>query len=132
MATGVTVCVTGAAGYCASWLVKLLLSRGYAVHGTVRDLCDNKTAHLRRLDNAASNLKLFKADLLDYDAMASAISGCQGVFHVATPVPSGELTDPEVSKFHTWFVMYTSWCKGRRCSLPLTKKREILDGPKIT
>jgi len=32
------VCVTGAGGYIASWLVKLLLSRGYTVHGTVRDL----------------------------------------------------------------------------------------------
>ncbi|GJN33593.1 hypothetical protein PR202_gb22212 [Eleusine coracana subsp. coracana] len=31
------VCVTGAGGYIASWLVKLLLSRGYAVHATVRD-----------------------------------------------------------------------------------------------
>ena len=35
---GETVCVTGAGGYIASWLVKLLLARGYTVHGTVRDL----------------------------------------------------------------------------------------------
>uniref|UniRef100_A0A0A9HC03 3-beta hydroxysteroid dehydrogenase/isomerase domain-containing protein n=1 Tax=Arundo donax TaxID=35708 RepID=A0A0A9HC03_ARUDO len=27
--------------------------------------------------------------------MAAAILGCEGVFHVATPVPSGDLTDPE-------------------------------------
>jgi hypothetical protein len=60
---------------------------------------DRKTSHLRRLDNAADNLKLFKADLLDYKAMAAAIAGCQGVFHVATPVPSGELTDPEVLSY---------------------------------
>jgi nucleoside-diphosphate-sugar epimerase len=34
-----TVCVTGAGGFVASWLVKLLLSTGrYAVRGTVRDL----------------------------------------------------------------------------------------------
>jgi hypothetical protein len=56
-----------------------------------------KTAHLKRLENAAANLELFKADLLDYDAMAAAIAGYQGVFHVATPVPSDNLTDPEVS-----------------------------------
>jgi NADPH:quinone reductase-like Zn-dependent oxidoreductase len=31
------VCVTGAGGFIGSWLVKLLLSRGYAVHATVRD-----------------------------------------------------------------------------------------------
>ena len=33
-----SVCVTGAGGFIASWLVKLLLSRGqYTVRGTVRD-----------------------------------------------------------------------------------------------
>ena len=38
MATAMTVCVTGAGGFVASWLVKLLLSTGrYAVRGTVRD-----------------------------------------------------------------------------------------------
>ncbi|KAL0906319.1 hypothetical protein M5K25_024803 [Dendrobium thyrsiflorum] len=31
------VCVTGAGGFIGSWLVKLLLSEGYEVHGTVRD-----------------------------------------------------------------------------------------------
>ena len=31
------VCVTGASGYIASYLVKLLLLRGYTVHATVRD-----------------------------------------------------------------------------------------------
>ena len=34
---GQTVCVTGAAGYISSWLVKLLLERGYTVKGTVRN-----------------------------------------------------------------------------------------------
>ncbi|CAL5063662.1 unnamed protein product [Urochloa decumbens] len=96
MAGSPTVCVTGAGGYIASWLVKLLLARGYAVHGTVRDLSDKKTAHLKRLENAAGNLRIFKADLLDYDAMSAAVVGCQGVFHVATPVPSEKLTDPEL------------------------------------
>ncbi|XP_066399677.1 cinnamoyl-CoA reductase 1-like [Miscanthus floridulus] len=93
---GATVCVTGAGGFIASWLVKLLLSRGYTVHGTVRDLSDEKTSHLKRLENAAGNLRIFKADLLDYDAMAVAVVGCQGVFHVATPVPTENLTDPEL------------------------------------
>ncbi len=30
------MCVTGASGFIASWLVKLLLERGYTVRGTVR------------------------------------------------------------------------------------------------
>ncbi|XP_051188447.1 cinnamoyl-CoA reductase 1 isoform X2 [Lolium perenne] len=95
--SGKTVCVTGAGGFIGSWLVKLLLSRGYTVHGTVRDLGDSKTSYLRRLDNAADKLKLLNADLLDNDAMAAAIAGCQGVFHVATPVPSEKITDPEAA-----------------------------------
>ncbi len=33
---GETVCVTGASGFVGSWLVKLLLERGYTVRGTVR------------------------------------------------------------------------------------------------
>lgn len=33
---GKKVCVTGGSGYIASWLVKLLLQRGYSVNATVR------------------------------------------------------------------------------------------------
>ncbi|KAH7566975.1 hypothetical protein JRO89_XS07G0002500 [Xanthoceras sorbifolium] len=82
------VCVTGAGGYLASWAVKLLLSNGYFVHGTVREPRDEKNAHLYKLDKASDSLKLFKADLLDYDSLYSAIVGCNGVFHVASPVPA--------------------------------------------
>lgn len=39
---GERVCVTGAGGYVGSWLVKLLLSKEYAVHGTVREPGDSK------------------------------------------------------------------------------------------
>ena len=34
---GKVVCVTGASGFIASWVVKLLLLRGYTVKATVRD-----------------------------------------------------------------------------------------------
>ncbi|KAL6844766.1 hypothetical protein ACP4OV_025425 [Aristida adscensionis] len=89
------VCVTGGGGYVASWLVKLLLSRGYAVHATVRDPRDPKNAHLGRLDGAAARLRVFEADMLDGDALAAAVAGCEGVFHVACPVPSGKVAHPE-------------------------------------
>jgi nucleoside-diphosphate-sugar epimerase len=39
------VCVTGGGGFIASWLVKLLLSRGYAVDATVRDPCTYGRRH---------------------------------------------------------------------------------------
>ncbi|KAJ6684541.1 putative proteinD DEPENDENT EPIMERASE/DEHYDRATASE [Salix purpurea] len=90
------VCVTGAGGFLGSWLLELLLSKNYLVHGTVRDPADEKYAHLKTIDKASENLKLFKADLLDYNSLCSAIKGCEGVFHVASPVPSTTVPNPEV------------------------------------
>lgn len=91
-----TVCVTGAGGFVASWLVKLLLSRNYSVHATVRQPGDAKYAHLSTFQNASKHLRLFKADLLDFNSIQSAIEGCIGVFHVASPVPSTIVPNPEV------------------------------------
>ncbi|KAL6839173.1 hypothetical protein ACP4OV_031064 [Aristida adscensionis] len=89
---GHTVCVTGAGGFIASWLVKLLLEKGYTVRGTVRNLDDDaKNAHLRALDGAAERLTLVRADLLDKESLAAAFRGCEGVFHTASPVTD----DPE-------------------------------------
>uniref|UniRef100_A0A0D3H8E6 NAD-dependent epimerase/dehydratase domain-containing protein n=1 Tax=Oryza barthii TaxID=65489 RepID=A0A0D3H8E6_9ORYZ len=90
------VCVTGAGGFIGSWLVKLLLSRGYAVHATLRDPCDPKNAHLKQLDGASEMLSLFKADVLDAGELSAAIAGCEGVFHVASPVPGDKIVDPEL------------------------------------
>ncbi|XP_062097173.1 cinnamoyl-CoA reductase 1-like [Humulus lupulus] len=90
------VCVTGAGGFVASSLVNLLLSNDYIVHGTVRQPNDAKYAHLSSLNKASENLKLFKADLLDYGSLVSAIHGCSGVFHVASPVPPSSVPNPEI------------------------------------
>ncbi|KAL0906322.1 hypothetical protein M5K25_024806 [Dendrobium thyrsiflorum] len=79
------VCVTGAGGFIASWLVKLLLSKGYKVHGTIRDPSIEDNSHLMKLDKATENLQLFIADLFDYNAIKVAISGCEGVFYLASP-----------------------------------------------
>ena len=90
------VCVTGAGGFVASWLVKLLLSKPhYTVRGTVRDPGNAKNSHLKALEGAGERLQLLSADLMDYDSIASAVAGCEGVFHVASPVPSGRSTNPE-------------------------------------
>jgi hypothetical protein len=35
--------------------------------------------------------------MLDRDAMVAAVAGCQGVFHVASPVPADKVIDPEAS-----------------------------------
>ncbi|KAL9260524.1 Phenylacetaldehyde reductase-like protein [Drosera capensis] len=100
---GKVVCVTGASGYIASWIVKQLLQRGYTVKASVRDP-DNpkKTEHLRALDGANERLHLFKANLLEEGAFDSGVEGCEGVFHTASPFyhdvqdPQTELLDPAV------------------------------------
>ncbi|XP_031488294.1 cinnamoyl-CoA reductase 1-like isoform X1 [Nymphaea colorata] len=89
------VCVTGAGGYVGSWLVKILLSEGYIVHGTVRDPDDKKNEHLKLQGNSCGKLQLFKADLLNYPEMSAAITGCEGVFHVASPLPAHAVHDPQ-------------------------------------
>ncbi|PHU15306.1 Cinnamoyl-CoA reductase 1 [Capsicum chinense] len=89
--SGRVVCVTGAGGFIASWLVKLLLEKGYTVRGTVRSPDDPKNNHLRELDGAKERLTLYRGDLLDYQSLREAINGCDGVFHTASPVTD----DPE-------------------------------------
>ncbi|KAL5063122.1 hypothetical protein RYX36_024859 [Vicia faba] len=59
-----------------------------------------KVDHLINLDGAKERLQLFKADLLEQGSFDSAIEGCDGVFHTASPVrfvvddPQAELIDP--------------------------------------
>lgn len=90
------VCVTGGSGYIGSWLVRLLLDRGYTVHATVKDLKDEKeTKHLQALEGAESRLRLFQIDLLDYDSIVAAVDGATGVFHLASPCIVDEVKDPE-------------------------------------
>ncbi|KAJ0714408.1 putative NAD-dependent epimerase/dehydratase, NAD(P)-binding domain superfamily [Helianthus annuus] len=97
------VCVTGASGYIASWMVKLLLHHGYTVKATVRDLNDpKKTKHLLALDGAKERLHLFQADLLKDGSFDDVVKGCDGVFHTASPFfihtdnPQEDLIDPAV------------------------------------
>lgn len=92
-----TYCVTGASGYIASHIVRLLLESGDAVRGTVRDAGDAaKTAHLRALPGAAERLALFSAELEADGAYDEALAGCDGLFHVASPLPAGKgAADPE-------------------------------------
>ncbi|GLJ37374.1 hypothetical protein SUGI_0758410 [Cryptomeria japonica] len=78
-----TVCVTGAGGFIGSWLVKMLLTKGYTVRGAVRNPDDGKYEHLRALEGGKERLHLVQTDILDYDSLVSVIRGCDGVFHMA-------------------------------------------------
>lgn len=97
------VCVTGAGGFIASWIVKLLLERGYTVRGTLRDPADpKKTEHLSALDGSDERLQLFKAHLLEEGSFDAVVDGCECVFHTASPFynnpkdPQAELIEPAV------------------------------------
>ncbi|KAH6768374.1 hypothetical protein C2S51_013710 [Perilla frutescens var. frutescens] len=87
MEKSVKVCVTGGAGYLASFLIKHLLERGYTVHATLRSLSDaSKVGLLKGLANSETRLKLFEADIYNPAEFAAAIQGCSFVFHLATPL----------------------------------------------
>ncbi|CAO2835131.1 unnamed protein product [Amaranthus hypochondriacus] len=101
---GDIVCVTGASGFIGSWLIKRLLERGYLVRATVRDP-DNlkKVQHLLDLPYAKSQLTIWKGELNEEGSFDEAISGCSGVFHVATPMdfkskdPENEIIKPTIN-----------------------------------
>ncbi|XP_073127413.1 cinnamoyl-CoA reductase 1 [Henckelia pumila] len=96
------VCVTGANGFIGSWIVKTLLQNGYTtIHLSIFPGSD--PSHLFSLAGPAVRLVVHEADLLDADAVAKAVEGCAGVFHVASPCtledpkdPQAELVDPAV------------------------------------
>lgn len=92
---GKPICVTGASGYIAMFVVRDLLARGWRVNGTVRDLSKaDKIEPLRALPGAPDKLTLFEADLIgEQVGFESAISGCCACIHTATPVtisPDGQ------------------------------------------
>jgi len=82
------ILVTGASGYLATWIVKLLLDLGYKVRGTVRSLAKkDKYSKLLALYNADSRLELVEADLTSEVGWDEAVSGCEYVVHTASPLP---------------------------------------------
>ena len=82
------VLVTGANGFLANHLVRDLLSRGYTVVGTVRDLSDPaRTEHLRAHAEklgCPERLELTEANVLDADPWEDLLRGCDCLFHTAT------------------------------------------------
>mmetsp|Transcript_2684 Transcript_2684/g.6313 ORF Transcript_2684/g.6313 Transcript_2684/m.6313 type:complete len:180 (+) Transcript_2684:2-541(+) len=85
------VCVTGASGFVGAHIVRILLEKGYDVHGTVRDKSNpDKVNHLNSLPGASEHLTLFNADLTNSGSFEEAFKGCVGVFHSASPFFFGD------------------------------------------
>jgi nucleoside-diphosphate-sugar epimerase len=77
------ICVTGGSGFLASWVVKMLLEKGFTVHATTRKM--KKALFLKELEGS-ENLKIF--DGCDFSVPTSfdkAIEGCYAVIHCASP-----------------------------------------------
>ena len=96
MKDGKIFLVTGASGYLSSWVCKILLEEGYIVHGTVRNLNNEKKCmHLKEMQQEfPGKLKLFEADLLDASSFIIPMEGCTHVIHTASPFPL-KVKDPE-------------------------------------
>jgi nucleoside-diphosphate-sugar epimerase len=99
------ILVSGASGYLATHIVKLLQEQGYRVRGTVRSLTDAKKVDpLRKLvKNPNFPLELVEANLLEESSWVDAVKDCKYVIHTASPFPNSiprdetELTLPAVN-----------------------------------
>lgn len=85
------VMITGATGYVAGWIVKKLLDEGITVHATVRNPDDKKKLKYLDIlaDKSDGKILYFKADLLNPGSFDHAITGCELIFHTASPFTSG-------------------------------------------
>ena len=85
------VCVTGAGGFIASWLVKILLSKGYTVHGILRD---------PSIDFFISVTFCFLFDLyVDYWTLSQKSA---------------------IGSFFCLFLLFNCWCYCCCCAFPLS------------
>ena len=90
------ILVTGASGFIASHTILELLDHGYKVRGTIRDI--NRAENLRKVlsvySSKASEVEFVEATLTDPDCWHVAAAGCDGIFHIASPIAIKQPKDP--------------------------------------
>jgi len=81
--------VTGASGFIATHCIVELLNHGYQVKGTVRKLDKEEQirAILKKHTKNTDCLEFTQAELTDPHSWEEAMQGCDGVMHLASPVP---------------------------------------------
>jgi nucleoside-diphosphate-sugar epimerase len=87
------VLVTGGSGYIASYCILQLLQEGVAVRTTIRSLA--REAEVRATVGRLGSLEVVAADLNADAGWAEAVAGCDGVLHVASPLPTENPKDDE-------------------------------------
>jgi nucleoside-diphosphate-sugar epimerase len=89
--------VTGGSGYLGTQLIAALLRAGHPVRATVRSTAreDQVRAAVRRGDADDAGLEVVAADLTADDGWKAAVTGCEEVYHVASPIPHVQPADPD-------------------------------------
>ncbi len=90
------ILVTGASGFIASHTILELLNHGYDVRGTIRDIsrAEKLSAVLAKYSDRANDVEFAEAELTDSDCWDEAVAGCDGIFHIASPVVIDQPKDP--------------------------------------
>ena len=88
------VLVTGGSGYIAGYCIAQLLSDGWRVRTTVRNLerAEDVRATIGKIAANAGAIEFMAADLNSDTGWADAVAGADYVLHVASPVP---IVDPK-------------------------------------
>jgi NAD dependent epimerase/dehydratase len=76
------ILITGAGGFIGSHLAELCVRDGYQVRAFVHYNFQNSRGWLEKSEYA-SEIEFVAADVRDYDAVFSALKGCDTVFHLA-------------------------------------------------
>ncbi len=84
-----TLLVTGASGFIGSHTIIELLNHGYNVRGTLRSLdrADQIREIVAKHTENADKLSFVTATLTDEHCWHDAVAECDGIIHIASPVP---------------------------------------------
>ncbi|KAJ3854684.1 D-lactaldehyde dehydrogenase [Lentinula lateritia] len=82
---GSKVLVTGANGFVAAWVIRMLLEKGYKVRGTIRS--EGKGVHLKKIfaDHGNRFELIIVEDITKDGAFDEAIEGVDAIAHTASP-----------------------------------------------
>jgi dihydroflavonol-4-reductase len=91
------VLITGGSGFVGSWCAVKLLTAGFRVRATLRDLAraDEIRAMIAKQVLSTDNLSFSAADLTRDGEWFSAVEGCDYVLHVASPMSHADVNGPE-------------------------------------
>lgn len=86
---GKKILVTGASGFIAGHCIIDLLEHGYEVRGTMRSVAraEQLRAMFAKYTDKAASIEFAQTDLLSSEGWDEAAEGCDGLFHLASPVP---------------------------------------------